>query len=317
MRILRTCLLTVIALTCGVQVDAARRTDASAAGSAAGAPQIMTGRLELEWGDPDPQTKASDGPGGQFRATLVDDAGVRRALDTGEALQAAEDLYALYGRRIAVSTVPVAAKTSGARAAQVRARRIDAIVPIDDLVDDGMKASVPGRARAVAQSDEAVAGVTSWVTLMCKFNDIATEQKTLSFFQSQYGGAIGQLDHYWQEVSYGKINLAGSNAYGWATLPLPRGEYVTIDANGKTTANLTRLFEDCTAAHDADVNFAINGGVQGVNMMFNGDLDGSAWGGSRCATLDGVNHVESAVVVRQSRAAVARNGSRLRIAARQ
>lgn len=294
MRILRTCLLIVIALTCGVQVDAARRTDASSARSAAEAPQLMIGRLELEWGDPDAKAKASDGAGGQFRATLVDDAGVRRALDTAQALQAAEDLYALYGRRIAVSTVPVAAKSSSARAAQGRAlqasaRRIDAIVPIDDLVDDLVKASAPGRARAVAQSDEAVAGVTSWVTLMCKFNDIVTEQKTLAFFQSQYGGAIGQLDHYWQEVSYGKINLAGSNAYGWATLPLPRGDYVTTDTNGKTTADLSKLFQDCTAAHDANVNFAINGGVQGVNMMFNGDLDGYAWGGSRCATLDGVN----------------------------
>ncbi|MEQ1513725.1 MAG: hypothetical protein ABL934_13740 [Lysobacteraceae bacterium] len=290
MRILRAGLLTVFALTCGAQVDAARRSDASSARLAAEATQLMVGRLELEWGDPDAQAKASEGPGGQFRATLVDDAGVRRSLDTGQALRAAEDLYALYGRRIAVSTVPIAAKSSGARASQtrasqIRARRIDAIVPIDDLVP----ASASGRARSVAQSAEAVAGVTSWVTLMCKFNDIATEQKTLDFFRSQYGGAIGQLDHYWQEVSYGKINLAGSDAYGWAMLPLSRGDYVTIDTNGKTTADLTKLFQDCTAAHDAGVNFAINGGVQGVNMMFNGDLDGYAWGGSRCATLDGVN----------------------------
>ncbi|NOT88481.1 MAG: hypothetical protein HOP03_09880 [Lysobacter sp.] len=290
MRIVRTCLLTVFALTCGMQVDAARRMDASSAKSAAEAPQLIIGRLELEWGDPDAQAKASDGPGGQFRATLVDDAGVRRALDTAQALQAAEDLYALYGRRIAVSTVPVAAKSSGVRGSQPRAsrvgaRRIDAIVPIDDLAP----AAMSGRARSVAQSAEAVAGVTSWVTLMCKFNDIVTEQKTLAFFQSQYGGAIGQLDHYWQEVSYGKINLAGSDAYGWATLPLPRGDYVTTDANGKTTADLSKLFQDCTAAHDAAVDFAINGGVQGVNMMFNGDLDGYAWGGSRCATLDGIN----------------------------
>jgi M6 family metalloprotease-like protein len=287
MRILRACLLTVFALTCGAQADAARRMDASSAKLAVDATQLMVGRLELEWGDPDAQAKASDGPGGQFRATLIDDSGARHALDTGQALHAAEDLYALYGRRIAVSTVPVALKSSGASASQVRARRIDAIVPIDELVP----ASAPGRnrARAVAQSAEAVAGVTSWVTLMCKFNDIVTEQKTLAFFQSQYGGAIGQLDHYWQEVSYGKINLAGSDAYGWATLPLARGDYVTTDVNGKTTADLSKLFQDCTAAHDANVNFAINGGVQGVNMMFNGDLDGYAWGGSRCTTLDGVN----------------------------
>jgi M6 family metalloprotease-like protein len=287
MRILRACLLTVFALTCGLQADAARRMEAFSAKLATEAPQLMVGRLELEWGDPDAQARASDGPGGQFRATLIDDSGARHALDTGQALHAAEDLYALYGRRIAVSTVPVALKSSGARASQVRARRIDAIVPIDDLVP----ASAPGRnrARAVAQSAEAVAGVTSWVTLMCKFNDIVAEQKTLAFFQSQYGGAIGQLDHYWQEVSYGKINLAGSDAHGWATLPLPRSDYITTDVNGKTTADLSKLFQDCTAAHDANVNFAINGGVQGVNMMFNGDLDGYAWGGSRCSTLDGVN----------------------------
>lgn len=284
MRILRAGLLTVFALTCGVQVDAARRMDASSAKPAADATQVMVGRLELEWGDPDVQAKAGGDTAGQFRATLVDDTGVRRALDPEQALRAAEDLYALYGRRIAVSTVPVAAKSSAGRPV----RRIDAIVPIDDL----MRVSASGRtrARAVAQGDEAVAGVTSWVTLMCKFNDIATEQKPVSFFQSQYGSAIGQLDNYWQEVSYGQINLAGSDAYGWATLPQPRSYYVTVDTTtNKDKADLTKLFQDCVDAHDGNVNFAVNGGVQGVNMMFNGDLDGFAWGGSRCATLDGIN----------------------------
>lgn len=37
------------------------------------------------------------------------------------------------------------------------------------------------------------------------------------------------------------------------------------------------------------MNFAVNGGVQGINMMFNGDLDGYAWGGGRCSVLDGIN----------------------------
>lgn len=283
MRILRACLLVVLALACGMQADAARLVGGHSARLAADVPQLMVGRLELEWGDPGPQAKADAPLVTQFRATLVDDAGVRRALDADQALRAAEDLHALYGRRIAVSTVPVAAKSRGARA-----RRIDAIVPIDDLVS--ASSSGRTRARAVAQRDEAIGGITSWVTLMCKFNDIATEQKTLSFFQSQYGGAIGQLDHYWQEVSYGQINLAGSNAYGWATLPQPRSYYVTLDtATNKDKADLTKLFQDCVAAHDAEVNFALNGGVQGVNMMFNGDLDGFAWGGSRCATLDAVN----------------------------
>ena len=291
MRVLHACVLTVLALACGMQADAARRMEGTAGRTAA--TQTMTGRLELVWGDPGAAAKASQGPASQgpgerFHVTLVDDAGGRHALDPDQALHAADDLYALYGRRIAVSTTTARAKTGG-RAVRV----IDAIVPIDDLADDLVPASSASRtrvsARAPAQGGQKITGVTSWVTLMCKFSDIATEQKTLSFFQSQYGTGIGQLDHYWQEVSYGQINLAGSMAYGWASLPEPRSIYVTKDEAGKDKADLGKLFTDCIAAHDANVDFAVNGGVQGVNMMFNGDLDGFAWGGSRCALLDGVN----------------------------
>ncbi len=249
---------------------------------------IRTGRLELLWGDASPQAPAV----ATFSAILVDDAGGRQALDAAQALRAAGDLYAMYGRRIAVGFSTRAEKS--ASGAITHTRRIDSIVPIDDL-------SPPiafWRAQPLAQlrkhmrsaaGDQPIAGVTSWVTLMCKFSDIATEQKPQSFFASQYGNAIGQLDNYWQEVSYGQINLAGSNAYGWYTLPQPRGYYVTTDTSGKNKADLGKLYTDCTAAADADVNFAINGGVQGINMMFNGDLDGYAWGGGRCSTLDGVN----------------------------
>ena len=287
MRILHACVLTVLALACGMQADAARRMEATTGRTAA--TQTMTGRLELVWGDPAAAAKTSHAldnhvPGERFLATLVDDTGGRHTLDPDQALRAADDLYALYGRRIAVSTTTAKAKTGG-RAARV----IDAIVPIDDLLSASSASRTRVSARAPAQGGQKITGVTSWVTLMCKFSDIATEQKTLSFFQSQYGTAIGQLDHYWQEVSYGQINLAGSAAYGWASLPEPRSVYVTKDDAGKDKADLGKLFTDCIAAHDANVNFAINGGVQGVNMMFNGDLDGFAWGGSRCALLDGVN----------------------------
>jgi M6 family metalloprotease-like protein len=280
MRVLRTGLLIVSALVCSLQADAARLLDArsernverNAEGRRASAP--MTGRLELVWGDPGPSAKAAGTTATEFRVTLVADDGSRHSIDPDQALRAAEDLYALFGRRVAVSTVPAAAKRGGAGG-----RIVDAIVPVSDLVGSKTREFQPK-----------IAGVTVWATLMCKFNDIATEQKAQSFFQSQYGTAVGQLDHYWQEVSYGQINLAGSAAYGWATLPQPRSYYVTKDeTTNKDKADLTKLFEDCIAAHDPNVDFAANGGLQGVNMMFNGDLDGFAWGGSRCAALDGVN----------------------------
>lgn len=282
MRPVRTILLASLVLACGLQADAARRATPAADALAADQPQLMVGRLELAWGDLRPGTAADGHARTLFKAALVDDAGVRRPLDSTEALRAAEDLYALYGRRVAVSTTPVAAKASGEPS-----RKIDAIVPIDDLQSTAGRSERP-LARALA-GGEKITGVTSWVTLMCKFSDIATEQKTQAFFQGQYGTAIGQLDHYWQEVSYGQINLAGSQAYGWRSLPQPRSYYVTKDANGKDKADLGKLYTDCTAAFDPDVNFAVNGGVQGINLMFNGDLDGYAWGGGRCSTLDGIN----------------------------
>lgn len=282
MRPVRVLVLASLVLAFGLQADAARRASPGADALAADPPQLMVGRLELEWGDLRPGAAADGRATTLFRAALVDDAGVRRALDTSEALRAAEDLYALYGRRVAVSTVPVAAKAGGAPS-----HRIEAIVPVGDLVSSRGNGARP-QAHALA-GGEKVAGVTTWVTLMCKFSDIATEQKPQSFFQGQYGTAIGQLDHYWQEVSYGQINLAGSQAHGWRSLPQPRSYYVTKDANGKDKADLGKLYTDCTAVFDPDVNFAVNGGVQGINMMFNGDLDGYAWGGGRCSTLDGVN----------------------------
>lgn len=231
-----------------------------ASAGSAGA-EVVQGWLELRWGDPQAGSLQRE----QFGATLVTDDGRRLPLDTTEALRAAEDLYALANRRIAVDF-----STMGNSLINYR---IEAIVPADHL----SLTQEPPHALAIS-------GNTVWITLMCKFNDIPTEQKTLSFFQSQYGNSQGQLDHYWREVSYGKINLVGSSAYGWFTLPQPRSYYVT-----SSSANLNQLFNDCVAAADPSVNFAANGGVQGINLMFNGDLDGYAWGGSRCTTLDGLN----------------------------
>ncbi|HSX61378.1 MAG TPA: hypothetical protein VLF18_14345 [Tahibacter sp.] len=228
-----------------------------AAGIATAAP--IEGRLELTWGDSDPVA----GQPAQFRVTLVDDAGLRYALDPEQARIGAGDVYALSGKRVAVEL---------GGPATPQGLSVQAIVSAD---------AEPGRSGTLP----AVAGTTVWATLLCKFSDIATEQKPLSFFTGQYGNNPGQLDHYWREVSYNKINLVGSAAYGWFTLPQPRSFY--IPAGG--SANLNKLFDDCTAAANASVNFAANGGLQGVNMMFNGDLDGFAWGGGRCATLDGIN----------------------------
>ncbi len=233
---------------------------------------IVQGRLALHWGDPAPVAGPRKAPPARLRAVLLADDGRRIPLDPVQARRAAVDLYALANRRVAVS---LPAQARGVSASE---RFADAIVPLDRLAE-----SAPVLGGAQVSAAAAVAGNTRWVTLMCKFSDIATEQKDKKFFTDQYGTAVGQLGHYWSEVSYGRINLAGSSAYGWFTLPKPRSGYVTT-VGGKDNANLDSLFQDCVAAADAQVDFT---GAQGINMMFNGDLDGYAWGGGACAMMDG------------------------------
>ncbi len=225
--------------------------------------EIVQGQLELLWGDPIPAPHHARLPA-RFVATLVADDGGRRVLDTTQARRAAFDLYALANRRVAVEF-----SAPGARGS----RRIEAIVAADRTALAAQALVAPA----------AVLGNTRWITIACKFNDIADEQKTVGFFNGQYGNGPGQLGHYWQEVSYGKVNLTGSSAYGWFSLPQPRSYYFTT-VDGKEKANLGDLFRDCTGAADPQVNFA---GAVGINMMFNGDLDGYAWGGGRNAALDG------------------------------
>ena len=228
--------------------------------------EIVQGSLQLQWGDPRGGIGQPRQPA-KFNATLVTDDGARLVLDPAQARRAAGDLYALSNRRVAVEFSP--AKRAGGL------RSIEAIVPVEPL-----RISAAARVMTMARP---VGGTTRWVTLACKFSDVATEQKPVTFFQDQYGTAPGQLGHYWNEVSYGKINLTGSGAHGWFTLPQPRSHYIkTVD--GEDDADLDQLFEDCVAAADPTVDFA---GVQGINMMFNGDLDGSAWGGGACGPIEG------------------------------
>ena len=240
--------------------------------------EIVQGQLELRWGDPVPVHGKSQPPA-RFVATLVGDDGTRHALDPAQARRAAGDLYALANRRVAVEFS--SAKRGGGTAT------IAAIVPADRL-------QLPGLSKALLMP-KAVSGNTRWVTVACRFSDMTPlttpavdDPKPVSFFQGQYGTNPGQLGHYWKEVSYNKIDLTGSSAYGWFTLPQPRSFYIPAVAEGeKPKANLDQLFKDCAAAADAGDPMVNFNAVQGVNMMFNADLDGYAWGGGACGILEG------------------------------
>ena len=135
----------------------------------------------------------------------------------------------------------------------------------------------------LAEADLASAAVTGsqkWISILCKFQGNAAEPKDLAYFQNMYMNAYPAMDHYWRQQSYNLINTVGSTAQGWYTLPHPHDYYIT---NGWFDTYKAAL--DCTSVANASVNFA---GASGINLMFNAELDGFAWGGSSYLTLDGV-----------------------------
>ena len=135
----------------------------------------------------------------------------------------------------------------------------------------------------------AVSGSKPWVTIMCKFSDIASEPKDRAYFLGMYGDTKPGLNHYWKELSFNTIDINGSTGVGWYTLPETELNYNPTKTGMET--NLFELATDCIAEADADVDFSL---YSGINMMFNSDFDsGWAWGGGLYLTLDGVTRTWS------------------------
>lgn len=220
--------------------------------------QVVHGSLELLWGDAPPSAPLPS----RFEANVVDAAGNRQPLDTAQALAAAGNLFSLAGHEVAMTLRP--GPWVGSRLAP------------EVIVDATPSKNLPEKPMVV--------GAQPWVTVLCKFSDISIEPKNLAYFGTMLSNGTGRLDNYWREASYNKVSIAGSVAYGWFTLPHPRSYYVPATGS----ADLTKLFTDCTGVADASVNFST---FVGINTMYNDDLDGYAWGGSRYATLDGVSKV--------------------------
>jgi M6 family metalloprotease-like protein len=127
---------------------------------------------------------------------------------------------------------------------------------------------------------EGIYGPRPWVSILCKFSDYSVAPRNLAYFQGMYSSNYPGLDHFWRQQSYDLVNLEGSGAYGWYTLPYPRSHYVPPSGN----LNWGAAAQDCTNVANSLVDFSP---YIGVNLMFNADLDGYAWGGTWWLCLDG------------------------------
>jgi len=133
---------------------------------------------------------------------------------------------------------------------------------------------------------QAVMGSQPWVTILCRFADSTNvTPHPKSWYETLMGSSYPGMDHYWQELSDGNINLTGSVVVGWYNLPQPRSYYVyDVNSDGKEDFDTRRATDDCTAVADADVFFP---NFVGINLLFNYNLGCCAYGGSLTVTRDG------------------------------
>ena len=152
---------------------------------------------------------------------------------------------------------------------------------------DHRVAAAAGPDSAAVNSKTAVTGSKPWVVILCRYAD----WKDYTPFSKEeaekiMGSVHPGMDHYWREVSYGKINLEGSVVVGWYDLPHPRDYYVR-DGNGDglVDADTQRIVDDATNAADGDVYFPDFAGIIFVMTDTGGP---SACGGEWEIDKDGV-----------------------------
>ena len=235
---------------------------ATVTGAAAPAAEArsLTGVLGVTWAD------APQGEGLPPRFDLYDADGNAFLLTLDDAVvQAAGGLQLLDGAKVTVQgEFDVASLDQNGSPAFV----VSSVIPAGEVSAFG-----------------SVTGPKPWVIVMCKFSDNSSTPHGQAFFQGLFGSTFPGINDYWQRVSYGSVNLNGTTVMpAWVTLPHPRSYYIG------SGANLQALTNDCTGLVDASVNFAE---FTGVSLMFNGDLDGYAWGGTTYLNRDGINIIRA------------------------
>jgi len=119
-------------------------------------------------------------------------------------------------------------------------------------------------------------GATPWMNLLCKFADVAAEPRTPAAVQTMMRATYPGLAHYFREGSYNTVDTTNMvTVTRWYTMLGSRASY---------GADTGRLFDDCTAAADADVHFPT---FYGINLFFNDSFGCCAFGGMLPARKDG------------------------------
>lgn len=238
--------------------------------------QTLSGQLHVIWGDSDGTT----GPRETVRFGLIGADGSWTELDVADVPGA--DVLSMNRQRVALEGQW---QSSGPQAFGLDARgTVDAKFRfrVKSIKRDSTK--VEPMAAPLDMQPMAVTGTQKWVTILCRFSDFPDTPRERGWFESlMLGNTYPRMSHYWNELSFGQLNLTGNQVAGWYNLPRPQSYYAyDIDGDGKVDLDFGRAVQDCAALADNEVYFP---NFEIVNCVLNGDI--GAWGGSWPLELDG------------------------------
>lgn len=93
-------------------------------------------------------------------------------------------------------------------------------------------------------------GAAKWSVLLCRFNDSGAPQRTAAYFRSMIlTRGTGGLADYWDTVSVGGVNLAGSVVRGWYRMNVTEAQGQALDRWGRVDACRTAASTSTTAPY--------------------------------------------------------------------
>lgn len=241
----------------------------------------LEGALSLEWSCGQHEHQADCNP----MVRLTTRYGVRHEIElTPELLKSVGNLSRWSGEYVR------AALTAPAVGRYHKVHQLS-VIP-EGLRPEGFKrtADFVAKTKSALGPGEPKLGAKPYVVIMTKFADRLSEPKPKSHYDALFSNVKPGLNHYFQNVTYGAMNLNGTVVINWVTLPKPYNDYVVAGR-----LDFTMVLTDATAAVDAEVDFK---DFYGINVMINDSIGGGIWGlgGGIYLTLDGESRVWGATL---------------------
>ncbi len=123
-------------------------------------------------------------------------------------------------------------------------------------------------------------GTLQYVTVLCRFSDsTGAPPHPFSYFDGLMGNTSPGVQHFWNQVSLGQLNVISTTTGQWFTMSNPMSVY---DMKGND--NHDQMAQDCIDAADPSFDFSP---YDGLNMIFDRSYTNYALGGTGMFTIEG------------------------------